>query len=114
VDDKERVKRVKSVRLRKQIIRVIEEGFKKQTAMLLGSELDLSKSEKTPDTESRNTPELDVHIHNHVCPEIQKRFVPNGHSCKQSDDNFISKRNFTNCYNNKILKRYGGEGNIIV
>jgi hypothetical protein len=79
VDDEKRVKRVKSVRLRKQIIRVIEEGFKKQTAMLLGSKLDLSKSEKTPDTESRNTPQLDVHTHIHDCPEIRERLVRNGH-----------------------------------
>jgi hypothetical protein len=47
VDDK---KRVRSSRLRKQLSRVIEEAFQKQTAMLSGSEPDLIKSEKTPDT----------------------------------------------------------------
>ena len=109
VDDK---KRVRSSRLRKQLSRVIEEAFQKQTAMLSGSEPDLIKSEKTPDTtipiyhsendkESRNssqsiassrrqnvyydgplTPvgsELDVHTHNHVCPEIEERLVPKRH-----------------------------------
>jgi hypothetical protein len=109
VDDK---KRLRSSRLRKQLSRVIEEAFQKQTAMLSGSEPDLIKSEKTPNTtipryhsendkENRNssesiassrrknvhydsplTPvgaELDVHTHNHVCPETQERSVPKGH-----------------------------------
>jgi len=62
--------------------------------MLLGSELDLIKSEKTPDTkirryysendkESRNSPvnryDPDVHTHNHACPETRERLVRNGH-----------------------------------
>jgi transient receptor potential cation channel subfamily V protein 2 len=102
-----------SLRLSRRLSRAIEKTIKKQTAMKLGSEPDLFKSEKTPDTkmrsyhskndkESRNStqsiasfrgkdvhydgsltpvgPELDVHIHNHDCPEIQERLGRSGHS----------------------------------
>jgi transient receptor potential cation channel subfamily V protein 2 len=99
---------VHSLRFSRQLSRIIEKKIKKQTAMKLGSEPDLVKSGKTPDTkrrryhsendkESRNstqpiasfrgkdgslTPvgsELDVHTHNHVCPEIEERLVPKRH-----------------------------------
>jgi ankyrin repeat protein len=109
VDDKKRVKRVKSARLSKQLSRVIEEEtIQKQTAMKLGSEPDLIKSEKTPDTkrrryhsendkESRNSPQSiasfrseNVHYDCPLTPVESKLHVHNhNHDCPETRERLV-------------------------
>lgn len=107
--DKKRIKRVKSARLSKQLSRVIEEEtIQKQTAMKLGSEPHLIKSEKTPatkrrryhsenDKESRNSPQSiasfrsgNVHYDGPLTPVESKLHVHNhNHDCSETRERLV-------------------------